>query len=141
MRKTLHEFVIEQLRDGSSVSWNDGAEDSLKYAKLTNRAPKLGDFIPCWRGKIVKEPSVCTEDVKRYEFAKSRVIFKGDWELIEQEKDWIQIRSKELKLDIEWSGNECDVTLWGYNWGARDYLPANRIEDLPREIEFKDGVV
>lgn len=65
----------------------------------------------------------------------------GDWEVIDQYKDWVQIRSKELKLDIEWSGNECDVTIWDSNWNTCDYLSAKRIEDLPREIEFKEGVI
>ena len=147
MRPTLHDYNLQKLSelDCTAIS------DVLNFTKLTNRAPRLGDFVPCDdEGNVLEKPvnligKRTAEEWKmlneQYQAAQDRVIFAGDWEVVDQDKDWVLIRSKELKLDIEWSGNECDVTVWDSNWNTCDYLPAKRIEELPREIDFKDGVV
>ena len=50
MRKTLHEYVIDCYYNNKIE--NDGVSEQLLidiiyFAKLTNREPELGDFIPC----------------------------------------------------------------------------------------------
>jgi len=152
MRPTLHEYNLQKLSDLDCTA----ISDVLNFTKLTNRSPRLGDFVACDEDEnVLEEPDlwqkhllakavngdISKDKYTEYQAAQSRTIFKGDWEVIDQDNDWTQIRSKELKLDVEWSGNECDVTVWDSNWNTCDYLSANRIEDLPREIEFKDGVL
>jgi len=159
MRPTLHEYVIEHRNQREGMACNSerdaqGYYKIVEYATLTNRAPRLRDFVPCDDdGNVLEKPAslsyysdICgyqhgQNKIAQYQAAQDRVIFAGDWEVVDQELDWTQIRSKELKLDIEWSGNECDVTVWDSNWNTCDYLSANRIEDLPREITFKENVI
>ena len=150
MRPTLHDYVIDGFNEKELFP-----REAYNFAKLTNRAPRLGDFVPCDDdSNVLEKPEGYinwlragtanfhhNEQCLEYQAAQDRVIFNGDWEVIDQDLDWVQIRSKDLKLDIEWSGNECDVTVWDSNWNTCDYLSANRIDDLPRQIEFKEGVV
>lgn len=144
MRPTLHDYV-EQLDKPQSIDviikyMAEAFQRTLKFAKLTNRAPRLGDFVACdenenpiilsERGEIPEHERV--EEQNRYQAAQDRVIFAGDWELIDvgsvtngehnvlffrDESVWVQ----KVTDDFDWE--------------------VNRIEDLPREIEFKEGVV
>jgi len=129
MRKTLHEYVIDCYYNNKIE--NDGVSEQLLidiiyFAKLTNRTPKLGDFIPCdEEGNVLDEPVDTIGGVefyaKKYQAAKDRVIFKGDWECLGFHGDvaWIQLTDRSINIHLDY----------------------DRIEDLPREIEFKEGVI
>lgn len=148
MRKTLHDFVIEVDEQISSKNWNKfdvakGLDNIVSYAKLTNRQPKLGDFIPCGEdGNVLEEPSEdgkgftglgeWKDAVKQYQQALYRVIFKGDWELIESETH-IELLCKNTGFWVKQSR----IT---QGWYCKKGI-INRIKDLPIEIEFKEGVI
>jgi len=161
MRPTLHDYVIDvyDKADTTLESCATALDYVNDFAKLTNRAPRLGDFIPCDEdGNFSEEPdstmdygisdsSVNDSDAYEYQSqcrayvkAQDRVIFKGDWEVVSNEY-WVVIRNKELKIDLEFNDIQCDVTDWDDQWNTRDVFEINRIEELPREIEFKEGVV
>ena len=155
-RKTLHEFVIEEfeINMGSKFSM-DCINDVLKYSNLTNRAPKLSDFVPCDDDGNVLEIEDCSclatnnrshicpaSCYSKYKQALSRAIFEGDWEVIDQMEQYTQIRNKELRLDVEWDADIIRITEWNKDWtNCSDGLRTTRIEELPKEITFKDGVV
>jgi hypothetical protein len=155
MRKTLHDYVIEQYNTSQDNSIDRLANFSrcFRYAKLTNRPPKLGDFIPCDEdGNVLEEPKnfeqwtrkelnvsyyIDSNNYVQYQAAKDRVIFKGDWgvepllggsvDIFNKEQDW--------KVRFDEYG---DVIVIAY--GKYPYI-ITRIEDLPREIEFKDNLI
>ena len=160
MRQTLQEYTIEY---GNSVYDSEIAiKDVLNYAKLTNRAPRLGDFVPCDKdGNVLEDPLKDLEmtivqfikliggikvykkhPVKEihaaYQAAKDRVIFAGDWEVIDQDKhqDYIEIKSRDALLIRFYNTEEilCSTGIGGY-------VRPDRIEDLPREITFKTNVI
>jgi hypothetical protein len=138
MRKTLHEYVIDCYYNNKIE--NDGVSEQLLidiiyFAKLTNRTPKLGDFIPCdEEGNVLDEPVDTIGGVefyaKKYQAAKDRVIFKGDWEVVKLGSDYIILANEKDSISFWYSGK---VQVFGKS--------ITRIEDLPREIEFKDGVI
>jgi len=156
MRPTLHDYNLQKLSelDCTAIS------DVLNFTKLTNRAPRLGDFVACdEEGNVLEEPQEHEYifgvgerprklivdpkyqiDRDKYQAAQDRVIFAGDWEVVSNEY-WVVIRNKELKIDLEFNDIQCDVTDWDDQWNTRDVFEINRIEELPREIEFKEGVV
>jgi hypothetical protein len=138
MRKTLHEYVIDCYYNNKIE--NDGVSEQLLidiiyFAKLTNREPELGDFIPCdEEGNVLDEPVDTIGGVefyaKKYQAAKDRVIFKGDWEVVKLGSDYIILANEKDSISFWYSGK---VQVFGKS--------ITRIEDLPREIEFKDGVI
>jgi len=142
MRKTLHDFVIGFDSDAKTTrdALTDFAEKVTRFAKLTNREPKLGDFIPCGEdGNILGKPDIHSLDHStavamhnEYQAALDRVIFKGDWELIESETH-IELLCKNTGFWVRQSRITQD-------WYCKKGI-INRIEDLPREIEFKEGVI
>jgi len=150
MRKTLHEFVIEQLGWIDNVNFIDHSkifDPAIKcfdFTKLTNRAPKLGDFIPCDKdGNVLEEPYkwvdgfLCPDgcdktEWNQYQQAKSRVIFAGDWDVVAGSN--CVIYNGELMFRI--TSDFTDVIRSGIIEKS-----INRIEDLPLEIEFKEGVI
>ena len=164
MRKTLHEYIDGFDSDARSTrdALTDFAENVTNYAKLTNRAPRLGDFIECdEEGNVLEEPQEFEyifglgdkprklvidpkyqTDLEKYQAAKSRVIFKGDWKVVKgSNSNHTRIYCEQLNttIDFEWSGVSLirtDRSGFVLQRGAID-----RIEDLPREIEFKDGVI
>jgi len=111
MRKTLHEYVIELSKEYRN-DFDCAFRLALSHANLTNRAPKLGDFI----GKYA--------------------IFKGDWEY-------------DGELGVDGRGYEVvkygEIAVWFHNYKKVGVYIHNRkitrIEDLPREIEFKEEVI
>jgi len=141
MRKTLHDYVIERY----DVA-NEEASMPLyyigKYAELTNRQPKLGDFIPCdENGEVLEKPDIHSLDHSiavalnhEYQQALDRVIFKGDWEVQKHKSalgEFIKIENKD-GIILEFLANE-EVYF--------NHKIVNRIEDLPLEIEFKKEVI
>lgn len=148
MRRTLHDYVIEKsdLYWSDKVDLNDFIGNTENFAKLTNRAPRLGDFVPCDEdGNVLEEPyryrdgftSKETaiqnkEDWNKFHQAQSRVIFKGDWEVDYFSNDSTWIESDNLGIIIRFTAK-----------GEVEYKGGtiNRIEDLPREIEFIEGVI
>ena len=170
MRPTTNEYVIEQLEENGYMA----IAPVLNFAKLTNRAPRLGDFVPTDEdGNVLKEPNASMEkynhynvvqstfqlrlyesDVSKYQTAKDKVIFAGDWEVLETGFDTLthhyldsEYLGKSYSLtvisngthNIEFRDNDCGV--WLSNKNHIGELQINRIEDLPREIEFKKGVI
>ena len=115
-----------------------------KFAKLTNRAPRLGDFIPCDEDENVLEkpidkayskenaPKEFDEYVPIYRAAQDRVIFSGDWELVAGSN--CVISNGELML--RFIGDVTDIIRKGLIEKS-----INRIEELPREIEFKENAI
>ncbi len=95
MRPTLHEYVIEQASNCSD--WVTKFARVQKFTKLTNRALRLGDFVPTDEdGNVLEEPNASMEkynhynvvqstfqlrlyesDVSKYQTAKDKVIFDG----------------------------------------------------------------
>jgi hypothetical protein len=144
MRKTLHEYVIDCYYNNKIE--NDGVSEQLLidiiyFAKLTNREPELGDFIPCdeegnpfpltQKVSFVNGENVENWEIsKEYKAAKDRVIFKGDWEVVKLGSDYIILANEKDSISFWYSGK---VQVFGKS--------ITRIEDLPREIEFKDGVI
>jgi hypothetical protein len=157
MRQTLQEYTIEY---GNSVYDSEIAiKDVLNYAKLTNRAPRLGDFVPTdeddnvleepkyWKEHLsgliaMADTGIHLEKCKQYQTAKDRVIFKGEWEVVKgSNSNHTRIYCEQLHttIDFELSGVSLirtDRSGFVLQRGAID-----RIEDLPREIEFKEGVI
>lgn len=72
MRKTLHEYTIEQLEDLDCTA----ISNVLSYANLTNRKPNLEDFI----GK--------------------NAIFKGDWEVVDLIGGYIELENKKFNCKV-----------------------------------------
>ena len=147
MRKTLHEYVIEQYNTSQDNSIDRLANFSrcFRYAKLTNRPPKLGDFIPCDEdGNVLEEPeqyldSSINDDwskgkKKQYKAAKDRVIFKGDWRNHVQAGQSIWITNGKFTLRFSKEQDMCLLGVAGF-----DHV--DRIEDLPCEIELKDNLI
>jgi len=150
MRPTLHEYNLQKLSDLDCTA----ISDVLNFTKLTNRAPKLGDFIPCDEdGNVLDEPknydkwlsedyyteveTTWIRNCSTYQAAQSRTIFKGDWEFEEADledcfngylKNGNKIWFVYIKDGIFFFELEQDVAI-------------HRIEDLPREIEFIDGLI
>jgi hypothetical protein len=145
MRPTLHDYVEhlnEAQRPDVIMEYMANAfRKTLKFAKLTNRTPRLGDFVPCdENGNVLKKPELLEGETydgykyhsrnHKYKKALNRVIFSGDWEVTKLgNSTWVQFDEwLEFLFSID---GEC--TFYG--------KPINRIEDLPLEIEFKDGVI
>ena len=152
MRKTLHEYVIEIDNRISSKNWDrfdvaKGLDNIVAYAALTNRAPKLGDFIPCDEdGNVLEEPKnfkqwmrkelnvsyyIYSNNYVQYQAAKDRVIFKGEWEY--KLGDGVVVVYEKTIL--------CVVYIYANGEISANSKPITRIEDLPREIEFKDVLI
>jgi hypothetical protein len=143
MRKTLHEYVIEFDSNAQTIrdSVMDFTELVCKYAEITNRAPRLGDFVPCdEEGNVLENPDIHYLDHSiavalnyEYQTAKDKVIFDG-FEYKKLKHGVEQLKHKDCKIWIEHDRNTwTDVTTQPKS--------INRIEDLPREIEFKDEVI
>jgi|DEB0MinimDraft_10_1074344.scaffolds.fasta_scaffold10364_9 hypothetical protein len=170
MRPTLHDYVIDLYGKGI---YHPASRlvDIVNFAKLTNREPRLGDFVPCDDGgNVLQKPEgydkwlledYYTEvetswirDCSKYQTAKDKVIFAGDWKVLETGFDTLthhyldsEYLGKSYSLtvisngthNIEFRDNDCGV--WLSNKNHIGELQINRIEDLPREIEFKNGVI
>lgn len=106
----------------------------------------LGDFVPCDGDGNVLEYIMCDclpprcEDCEQYEQAQSRVIFKGDWnfeeaDLLDQFNGYLYYEG-EICLFVCYD-EEIDQLLFE----NEDEELVSRIEDLPRQIEFKEGVI
>lgn len=170
MRPTLHEYNLQKLSDLDCTA----ISDVLNFTKLTNRAPRLGDFVPTDEDdNVLEKPNASMEkynhynvvqstfqlrlyesDVSKYQTAKDKVIFSGDWEVLETgfgtlthhylDSEYLG-KSYSLTVisngthNIEFRDNDCGV--WLSNKNHIGELQINRIEDLPREIEFKNGVI
>jgi hypothetical protein len=159
MRPTLHEYNLQKLSDLDCTA----ISDVLNFTKLTNRAPRLGDFVPCdEEGNVLEEPEnwhqisyskpnhgtqeffnvahtkldIHPAEAQEYQAAQDRVIFAGDWEV-----DGIGTQRTIIKLGrIEmWFEKNGDV--YWFTIGKTGSNKADRIEDLPREIEFVKGVI
>ena len=174
MRPTLHDYVIKRFETILRIEhFATAFRQCYDFSKLTNRAPRLGDFVPCdEEGNVLEEPdstmdygisdsSVNDSDAyeyqsqcKAYVKAQDRVIFAGDWEVVETGFDTLthhyldsEYLGKSYNLtvisngthNIEFRDNDCGV--WLSNKNHIGELQINRIEELPREIEFKDGVI
>jgi len=145
MRPTLHEYTIEQLESNSLNINSDVIQKIYNYAKLTNRQPKLGDFVPCDEdGDVMDEPIDTIGGVelyaKRYQAAQDRVIFKGEWrfeeaDLLDQFNGYLYYEG-EICLFVCYD-EEIDQLLFE----NEDEELVSRIEDLPPQIEFKEGVI
>ena len=64
MRPTTNEYVIGFDSDAKTTrdALTDFAEKVTIFAKLTNRAPRLGDFVPTDEdGNVLKEPNASME--------------------------------------------------------------------------------
>jgi len=143
MRKTLHEFVIDvyDKADATLESCATALDYVNDYAKLTNRAPRLRDFISCdEQGKPItlsergeKSEHERVEEQNRYQEAQDRVIFKGDWEVELNDSDLVRIRHKKEHVRLSFTMGQC--------YDFRTSFLITRIEDLPREVEFKEGVI
>lgn len=144
MRNTLHEYVIEMFDDGTLE--NTFCIKCNNYAKLTNRAPRLGDFIECdEEGNVLERPKPYRkwlkswqgedgfEDCERYQAAQKKIIFKGDWEVDEDGENYIFLRDANRTL-VQF--RKRDMTFRD-EYGKE----ITRIEDLPREVEFKNDVI
>ena len=160
MRPTTNEYVIEigKSDEAFMICWMN----IQTYAKLTNRAPRLGDFVPTdEEGNVLEKPDIHSLDHSiavalnnKYQAAQDRVIFAGDWKVLETGFDTLthhyldsEYLGKSYSLtvissgthNIEFRDNDCGV--WLSNKNHIGELQINRIEDLPREIEFKNGVI
>jgi len=156
MRPTLHEYNLQKLSDLDCTA----ISDVLNFTKLTNSAPRLGDFVPCDEdGNVLKNPlkdsgMTIVQFIKSiggikayknhpmkglhaaYQSAQGRVIFAG----FEQSKSGNLIQegcvdNGEYIIIFREKGIFCSKLKWGSEFEI------NRIEDLPREIEFKEGVI
>ena len=141
MRKTLDEYVIEFDSNAQTIrdSVMDFTELVCKYVELTSRAPRLGDFVPCDdEGNVLGNPFIDSKGLNSIHFAnwkraKDKVIFEGDWEVIENTEG---VNS----IVIISNGTHKFATSMGCFFD-NNLKPINRIEDLPLEIEFKEGVI
>jgi len=145
MRPTLHEYNLQKLSDLDCTA----ISDVLNFTKLTNRAPKLGDFVPCDEdGNVLDEPknydkwlsedyyteveTTWIRNCSTYQAARSRTIFKGDWEVRSNFNGSVEVYNNE---------NNCAVLFRKEGDVFANNKPITRIEDLPREIEFIDGLI
>jgi len=150
MRPTLHEYNLQKLSDLDCTA----ISDVLNFTKLTNRAPMLGDFVPCGSdGSPMYEPTntidpdnppeIVNAHKKRLENwnqAQSRVIFKGDWNF--EEADLLNQFNGYLYYEGEICLFVCyDEEIDQLLFENEDEELVSRIEDLPRQIEFKEGVI
>ena len=150
MRPTLHDYVIEQFEKWRSFpSEKSSYLVCYNFAKLTNRAPRLGDFVPCDEdGNVLEEPNLddfifeehpelvgnpkeynydaFEKYLNEYQAAQDRVIFAGDWEVVQSFESHTVIQN-ENGVRIIFVGKEVSI-------GSKEI---NRIEELPREIDFK----
>ena len=163
MRKTLHEFTIEQYRKPFKMSetFHMKLKRCYDYAELTGRKPKLGDFVPCdLDGNVLEEPSErdirarydCSfysymwqapfEEAKmQYKAAKSRVIFKGEWEVVWHSKaPHPRIYSSEYRTAIDFEESGVSLVRIDKSGFVIQRGRIYRIEDLPPQIEFKDEI-
>jgi hypothetical protein len=111
MRKTLHEYIIAKEAECATpagINVKKFFKDVIKYAKLTNRQPSLGDFVG------------------------ENAIFKGDWEVF-HDNEWSCLIKKD-EIILNWTKEKNYLS---DNLGNK----INSIEDLPLEIEFKEGVI
>jgi len=140
MRKTLHEFVIEQTEDEKAAMLDVKWGMIYNYAKLTNRAPKLSDFVPCddsdkpitLSERVDKPEHERVEEQNKYQKALNNVIFDGDWEVELDDSDLVRIRHKKEHVRLSFTMGQC--------YDFRTSFLITRIEDLPKEITFKEGV-
>lgn len=163
MRKTLHEYVIEIDNRISSKNWDrfdvaKGLDNIVAYAALTNRAPKLGDFIPCDEdGNVLEEPKnfkqwmrkelnvsyyIYSNNYVQYQAAKDRVIFKGEWEVVKgSNSNHTRIYCEQLYTTIDFELSEVSLIRTDRSGFVLERGGIDRIENLPREIEFKDNLI
>jgi len=144
--KSTAEYVIELAKEYRS-DFDYAFRCALPYAKLMNRAPQLGDFVPCKDGKVLEIedcsclatnnrshicPASCYKD---YRQALDRCIFEG-FEVVETDTDYIQLRSKELKLDVQIDSGTWSYSKWNDDWtNVSDSFRITRIEQLPLELK------
>jgi len=143
MRPTTNEYVIEigKSDEAFMICWMN----IQTYAKLTNRAPRLGDFVPTdEEGNVLEKPDIHSLDHSiavalnnEYQAAKDKVIFAGDWKVEPLLGGAVDIFNKEQDWKVRFD-EYGDVIVIAY--GKYPYK-LTRIEDLPREIEFKNGVI
>jgi len=153
MRPTLHEYNLKKLSDLDCTA----ISDVLNFTKITNRAPELGDFVPCdENGNVLEEPknydkwlsedyyteveTTWIRNCSRYQAAQSRTIFKGEWDAT-HEQYYTFVIDRSLRIRITFCDDQCDVSTWDIDGDFFEDLEIHRIEDLPREIEFKEGVI
>jgi len=149
MRKTLHEFVVEQSSKYITqlgVNTQRFAGEVLNYTYITKRRPKLSYFVPCDEAELpIYKPEQSSFNMlnpkmvkefervdKQYQQALSRVIFKGDWQIKEVPNQCLLLKDKGNYLFFS------KVT--GRIFDCNRY-EITRIEDLPKEIEFKEDVI
>jgi len=153
MRPTLHDYQFELSEQVAKHNWsktllsNENFWKVDKFAKLTNRAPHLGDFVPCDEdGNVLEKPERVNyvigvdgfdrfkEDWEQFQQAQSRVIFKG-FSLRNYDKDsGVTVISTDELTHVLWFKENGKVLTF-------NGVEINRIEDLPREIEFKEGLI
>jgi len=159
MRQTLHDYVVGHFEKWRSFPSEESSYlVCYKFAKLTNRAPRLGDFVPCDNeGNVLEKPECdcltvldkerCGQWDKKhpcmeYQQAFDRVIFKGDWKVIEgSNSDHTRIYCKQLNTTIDFELSGVSLIRTDSIGFVLERGVVNRIEELPSEIEFKDGVV
>jgi hypothetical protein len=153
MRKTLHEYVIEQGL--TSANSDIRFLKAIQYAALTDRAPELEDFIHCDdEGNVLKKPDrlhystseieggLFKSDNQEYQEAKDRVIFKGDWEVVKgSNSNHTRIYCEQLHTTIDFELSGISLIRTDRSGFVLERGAIDRIEDLPREIEFKDGLI
>jgi hypothetical protein len=121
MRKTLHKYLKSQYEgfyDGSGLFDIDSAfTECYKYAELTNRKPKFEDFIG------------------------ENAIFKGEWEIFYQEDEFIQLRCNGVSWDVIIRNDDAVSVIRWKTKTKYDEVKVSQIEELPREIEFKENAI
>jgi len=156
MRPTLHEYVIEQASNCSD--WVTKFARVQKFTKLTNRALRLGDFVPTdeddnvleepkyWKEHLsgliaMADTGIHLEKCKQYQTAKDKVIFAGDWEVVTSNEFITRIHSKTTNITIDFDSIRIGLVRTDKSGFVIEKSYPCRIEDLPRGIEFKNGVI
>lgn len=142
MRPTLHDYNLQKLSDMDCTA----ISDVLNFTNLTNRAPRLGDFVPCDEDEnVLEKPDIHSLDHStavamhnEYQAAQDRVIFKGDWEVVNLLGGTFDLISKDYNVKLRMDEiKSCPLVINDERYPYK----VNRIEDLPLQIEFKEGVI
>jgi hypothetical protein len=127
--KSTAEYVIEQF-EHSKLHVEDIVHKMYKYAKLMNRAPQLGDFVPVKDGKPMIDPEelkgvrndsmVSAIEQKNYEQdykeALDRCIFEG-FEVVANTGMLVRLSNGDFSIDFM----DCEC-----KYDRIEQLPKNR---------------